>query len=294
MNKIIYYEIGGLSICIDIDSDLNKKIFFDDYDLNFISNDIKNCNVFIKLTQLLINDDQPSCLNKIFTHGRMVFYSFLNEYIQMFYETEKMVGKIWNLIVNNDFSRFFYYICENSKEKIYPCKLASSVFLLQHSFINCKGLIVHAAGGSIQGKGLLFAAPSGTGKSTLSRLLSSSSRNHFFSEDRLIIRPLNDVWRVWGTPWRGSGNIARNESELLAALVFLRQSHETKVSPLSAADGLRRLLQVVSIPWHSPEWTNKGLAVCESLIQVIPMFELAFRPDQTAVHAVEQLLAALP
>lgn len=173
-------------------------------------------------------------------------------------------------------------------------RTAVDVFLLRHTFISHNGLIFHAAGGSVQGKGIIFAAPSGTGKSTLSLLLEQSPNNRLFSDEQIIVRLIEDGWRVWGTPWHSTGNIARNENAPLSAIVFLRQAEASQITKLSPSAGLRRLLQVVSIPWYSKEWTNKGLAVCESLIQAVPMFELAFRPDQTATEAVERLAASLP
>lgn len=108
------------------------------------------------------------------------------------------------------------------------------------------------------------------------------------------MRRMNDGWHLWGTPWKGTGSIACNESAPLSALVFLSQAPQSKVTPISPSVALRRLLETVSIPWYSQEWTDKGLAVCESLLRDIPAFELAFRPDQTAVQAVEQLAASLP
>lgn len=173
-------------------------------------------------------------------------------------------------------------------------RTAADAFLLQHTFINHQGLILHAAAGSVQGKGMIFSGPSGAGKSTLSLLLEQSPTNRLFSDERVVARSMEDGWRVWGTPWHGTGNIARNENAPLSAIVFLRQAETSQITKLSSSAGLRRLLQVVSIPWYSKEWTNKGLAVCESLIQAVPMFELAFRPDQTATEAVERLAASLP
>ncbi|MCI5131496.1 MAG: hypothetical protein D3904_08210 [Candidatus Electrothrix sp. EH2] len=185
----------------------------------------------------------------------------------------------------------FHYRFQQDAAKIHPIdpyRSAAESLLLQHSFINHKGIIIHAGGGSVQGKGIVFAGTSGAGKSTLSELLSASPDNRLYSDERLVIRFVDEQWNLWGTPWQGTGNIARNETSPLSALVFLRQAEKTQITELSPSAGLHRLLQVVSIPWYSAEWTNKGLAVCESLIQDIPMFELAFRPDQTAVDAVEE------
>ncbi|WPD23014.1 MAG: hypothetical protein SD837_00325 [Candidatus Electrothrix scaldis] len=201
------------------------------------------------------------------------------------------------LVVNTDnqFSRFHYCFYSDSDEPLIvnPYNSAADAFLLQYSFINYHGLIIHAGGGSIQGKGIVFAGTSGAGKSTLSELLSASPNNRLYSDERLVVRSVDEQWNVWGTPWQGTGSIARNENAPLSALVFLRQAGETQITQLSPSAGLHRLLQVVSVPWYSEEWTNKGLTVCESLIQDIPMFELAFRPDQTAVEAVEELAVKL-
>lgn len=198
---------------------------------------------------------------------------------------------LWIIETDAAFSRFAYFI--DPARPVDPCKQVANRLLLSHSFIRHNGLIVHGAGGSVQGKGMVFAAPSGTGKSTLSHLLLTSSQNHLFSEERLILRSSHETWRVWGTPWHGTGSIARNESAPLSALLFLSQAATTSVCQLAPSQALRRLLQVVSIPWYSQEWTEQGLALCETLLQTIPAFELAFRPDQTAVQAVEQLACSL-
>lgn len=196
------------------------------------------------------------------------------------------------IMTDQHFSRFHYCFYSDVDQGL-CCKLAADHFLLQHSFINHQGLLIHAGGGSVQGKGMVFAGTSGAGKSTLSALLNSSSKNQFFSDERLVVRFSDHKWNVWGTPWQGTGNIARNETAPLSALVFLRQHETTKITRLTPSQGLHRLLQVVSIPWYSEEWTNKGLAVCEPLVQDIPMFELAFRADETAVQAVEELASGL-
>ena len=204
---------------------------------------------------------------------------------------------ILSLVIQIDavFSTFYYrFQCDSTEiQPVDPYRSAAESLLLQHSFINHQGLIIHAGGGSVQGKGIVFAGASGAGKSTLSELLDSSPENRMFSDERLIIRFIDTEWNLWGTPWQGTGSIARNETAPLSALVFLSQAQETKITELSPSAGLHRLLQVASIPWYSAEWTNKGLAVCESLIQDIPLFELAFRPDQTAVEAIEKIAVKL-
>ncbi|WP_339134750.1 MAG: hypothetical protein WGN25_16190 [Candidatus Electrothrix sp. GW3-4] len=236
-------------------------------------------------------------LEKILTQQRSSFYKTEKGYLQVLHLTPSEEVFLWALEIDPQFERFDYALfldnIAKTQKPLLPSKLALSLFLLQHSFINQQGLISHAAGGSVYGKGLVFPAPSGGGKSTLSRLLFSNSQNCLFSEERLIIRSVNDTWQVWGTPWHGEGRIARNESAPLSALIFLRQAQQTRIVELPPSIGLHRLLQTVSIPWYSEEWTSKGLVLCERLLKDIPVFELAFRPDQSAREAIEKLALSL-
>ena len=251
-------------------------------------------DIYVRLA-LFDQEISPQPINKIFSQKLSDFYTTSAGYIQFFYLTAAKKELAWVLEIDRTFSQFDYFIYADKVKVLDFFDLSVRLFLLQHSLIERQGLIVHAAGGSVQGKGIIFAAPSGTGKSTLSGLLQQEqaqvSQTRLFSEERLIIRSIKDQWHVWGTPWHGEGYIAQNESAPLSALFFLKQSEQTKITQLSRSDGLYRLIQTASIPWYSKQWTDKGLARCEALVQEMPMFELAFRPDQTAVQAVERFAA---
>ena len=295
------YSIGGIVVYITSDFPISVKDSFLSAGLHC------SCPVTCKSSSFL--DEEAfyvsiiscsrgySVLDKIFSLQRTDLNTTAEGYLQQFYLADDKKDLLWTVAINHAFSRFEYSLYpHNGKKKLAvtdPYGPILSLFLLQHSFIHHQGLIIHAAGGSIKGKGIAFTAPSGTGKSTLSQLLVQSPHNRLFSEERLIVRLVDKQWHVWGTPWHGEGNIARNESVPLSALVFLKQSQITKITPLSSSDGLHRLIQTASIPWYSVEWTDKGLVLCESLIKEIPMFELAFRPDQSAIEVVEHLAAVL-
>lgn len=298
------YFIGGVTVYITSDfsvpvqeAPFNNNSDFVCFAGSGSCSDLDEEAVYIHIS-FCSKGDSHAAFRKILSQQRVNLYKTTEGYLQQFYLSTDKEELLWTAAINHDFSRFKYSLCPDSgyakkNAAIDPYELAISLFLFQHTVISHQGLILHAAGGSVQEKGIAFAAPSGTGKSTLTQLLLQSPHNRLFSEERLIIRSVHEKWHVWGTPWHGEGNIARNESAPLSALVFLRQSQETKITRLSPPDGLRRLLQTASIPWYSEEWTDKGLALCESLIQDISMFELAFRPDQSAVQAVERLAVTL-
>ena len=286
------YSIGGIIFSLESDFPVTaeKRFFTEGLSCPADRNDILS----VRITSCL---RAYSKIDKIFSLQRTNLYTTEEGYLQEFYSTDDKKDLLWTVAVNRTFSQFEYVLHPHQDGRVFPVTdpygSVSGIFLLQHSFINRQGIIIHAVGGSIQGKGIAFAAPSGTGKSTLGRLLLHSPENRLFSEDRLIVRSMNDQWHLWGTPWYGEGDIARNESAPLAAFIFLRQSKKNKINKLSSSDGLPRLLQTVSIPWYSEEWTSKGLALCELLLRDIPVFEFAFMPNQTAVQAVERFAAEL-
>lgn len=147
-------------------------------------------------------------------------------------------------------------------------------------------VLLHAAGGSIDGKGVLFAGKSGAGKSTVSRLLDNGSAARFLSDDRVMLRRFGGRLSMYGTPWPGDAGVAVNESVPLKAICFLRQSDDTALRQLNAEEILQRLLPVASIPWYESGLTEKTLALCEFLIEKYPAYELSFRPQANDLTSV--------
>ena len=286
------YSVGGITFSVESDLPIAVKERF------FVEE--PPCSVFGERNETLslrISSCPETYIKreKIFSLQRTDLYTTAEGYLQEFYSADDKKELLWTVAINRAFSQFDYALHSRRSEKAFtipdPYGPIFSLFLLQHSVINHQGLIIHAAGGALHGKGIAFAAPSGTGKSTLSRLLGQASGHQLFSEERLILRSVAEQWHLWGTPWHGQSDLARNASCPLSALVFLRQSETTEISWLRPAAGLRRLLQVVSVPWYSEEWAEKGIALCERLIQDVPIFELAFRPDRSTVQAVKRFAA---
>jgi hypothetical protein len=147
-------------------------------------------------------------------------------------------------------------------------------------------VLLHAAGGSIDGNGVLFAGQSGAGKSTVSRLLGNGNNARFLSDDRIMLRRFGAKLSMYGTPWPGDAGVAINESVPLKAICFLRQADETCLRPLQPEEILQRLLPVASIPWYESELAGNALNLCEFLIEHYPAYELSFRPHANDLSSV--------
>jgi hypothetical protein len=167
----------------------------------------------------------------------------------------------------------------------YPLDQILTMYLLGD-----RGLILHAAGAIVGGRGVAFAGVSGAGKSTLTSLAAERAGWEPLSDDRVIVRTGGATPRLWGTPWSGEGRVAEHLCAEMAWLLFLEQGAIQEIRALTPAQALPRLFQTASLPWFDAEHLPTALTACESLVRTIPCAVLTFRPEIGAIEAVERLL----
>lgn len=163
-------------------------------------------------------------------------------------------------------------------------------FLLTGYLARCRGALHHCAGALYRGRMILFPARSGTGKSTLSRLLAASGRFEIAGDDRIVTRRLGREWMAFGTPWPSTAGFSANRAAPLGGICFLHQSPDNRVEDLSAQNALRRLLPVTDIPWYDEPFSAGILAHCEDLVASVPLRAFHFRPEAAAVECLEKAL----
>jgi hypothetical protein len=163
--------------------------------------------------------------------------------------------------------------------------------LFQHRLAREGALEVHACGVVWQGRTLLFCGRSGAGKSTTARLWRRHTRGtRILSDDRIVLWPASGRVRAWGTPWHGDGGFASPESRPLRALFFLRQGKRARLRPIPRAEAAARLLARGFPPPWDPVAMARALDTCAAVTATVPAFELAFRPDRTAVQTVREVV----
>ena len=153
------------------------------------------------------------------------------------------------------------------------------------------GVTLHTAALHIGNRIWLFSGCSGAGKSTFSRLWLDRTDAHVVNDDRMIVRrnESGPGFTAYGTPWPGELGIALNESAPLGGICFLRQSAQTEIRPITPQQALPQLLPLASIPWYEQDLVPPALDFCDRLLAGVPLYELHFRPDHSAVEAVLQL-----
>lgn len=146
------------------------------------------------------------------------------------------------------------------------------------------GFFFHSSCLELDGEAYVFSAPSGTGKSTHTKLWREyfGDRVTMINDDKPIIRLINGEFRVFGTPWMGKSEIGNNISAPIKAVYLLEQAEENSVQPLSAGKALGELLEATLLPRKREDMVNL-LRLFDKMFSVIPLFKLSCNTDISAV-----------
>ena len=151
-------------------------------------------------------------------------------------------------------------------------------------------MILHSSFIRWQGKGILFSAPCGTGKSTQADLWQKYQGADILNGDRSGLRKIDGQWIAHGLPYAGTSGIYRQEKAPIAAIVLLEQAPENTIVPMNPAQALRRIWPEVSLHRWDRDFTEKGLALLTDLVTIVPFYKLSCRPDEGAVNLLRDTL----
>lgn len=172
----------------------------------------------------------------------------------------------------------------DSKDMIPQSRYLLNMLGLEALLLRHDGLILHSSFVRWNGRGILFSAPSGTGKSTQASLWEEYMEAEVLNGDRAGIRYVGGRWMAFGLPYAGSSHIYRQESAPVCAIVVLRQGPENVIWPMTTAEALRALFPEFSAHRWNPMFMNKVLDLAAALLREVPVYCLECRPDHGAVQ----------
>ena len=106
--------------------------------------------------------------------------------------------------------------------------------LLASALLDHNILLMHGSALCMDGEAYIFAAPSGTGKSTHARLWRETfgDRVWMINDDKPLIRVEKEGAVVYGSPWRGKHKLGCNGSARLKAIVELTRDSRNHIEAL--------------------------------------------------------------
>ena len=146
-------------------------------------------------------------------------------------------------------------------------------------------LEMHSSVTRNDGKGYMFLGKSGTGKSTHSSLwLKYIPGSDLMNDDNPIIRIVDGVARVYGSPWSGKTPCYKNTDAPIGAIVKLNQYKENRIHRCQALEAYSIIFPSCS-GLRSIERIADGLhATIEKLALEVPCFVLDCLPDEEAAQ----------
>lgn len=179
-------------------------------------------------------------------------------------------------------------------ERRFPEQVGSGIVMnclaAEHLVAQANGFVLHSSYIDYQGRGILFTAPSGTGKSTQAALWESLRGAEIINGDRSAVRYVDGAAVACGIPFAGSSGICKNRTLPLAAIVYLSQAKETSIRKLGGFSAFRAIWEGCSVN----TWDETDMAAVSETVQnvarSVPVFHLACTPDESAVAALEGLI----
>ncbi len=187
---------------------------------------------------------------------------------------------------------------EDGSAESYVQMLSDAEYDMRYGLNNCmmisyayagsrKGtLLVHASVIRKDGKGYLMTAPSGTGKSTHTRLWYNNIPGcDLMNDDNPVVRLGADgSVTVYGSPWSGKTPCYRNIEAPVGALVRITRGPENSIRRLGPVQAMAVLLPAMSsMRWDSAVHRGVGDTI-SGIIENVAVWELTCLPDAQAAH----------
>ncbi|MEE0801587.1 MAG: hypothetical protein U0L91_09960 [Gemmiger sp.] len=151
-------------------------------------------------------------------------------------------------------------------------------------------IFLHAAQIVTENRGIVFTAPSGTGKSTQARLWATYEKALPVCGDRTLLRRGPDGWKSYGYPIDGSTPIARPDAWSLGCLVLLRQGTANEVERLHGVHAMAPLMEQTILDVWNTDGCVRETGMLTALLNEVPLYRLTCTPDLAAVRCLKQRL----
>lgn len=202
-------------------------------------------------------------------------------------------NQIFNLMIADEgFRRIEVWLCPSEllmlNKDSRPYHMLQEI--LRYALLFHNGTVIHASSLAYDGKGLLFSAPSGTGKSTHTGLWKKYVPGvEIVNDDMPFIFMKNGTPYLCGAPWSGKNSIHKNLSVPLSALVFIERSPRCLLTPMAPSEAVWKLFEAVRKP-VVPDLAEKNLDIIAAIIEAVPAYRLqcdmSFEAVQTSMQAL--------
>ncbi len=138
------------------------------------------------------------------------------------------------------------------------------------------GSTLHGSSISYKGEGVVFSAPSGTGKSTHTALWKKCFGDdvEHINDDRPAIRIEGETPMIYGTPWSGKTALNNPLSVPLRAIVFIERGEQNAVTKMDFTESMLLLGGQIGKPYYDAGLGGKVVDLMVELTKRVPIYRL--------------------
>ena len=150
-------------------------------------------------------------------------------------------------------------------------------------------LEMHASVVTHSGRGFLFLGKSGTGKSTHTRLwLEHISGTELLNDDNPVLRIVDGVARVYGSPWSGKTPCYKAQDAPIGAIVRLSQAPQNRIERLSTVQAYASVMASCSGFRPIRTLADAQHETLSQIAQLVPCYHLDCLPDADAARLCQE------
>ena len=239
-------------------------------------------------------------LSNLRPHGKMVFDSgtlwqlYQDNGTYTFSFKSNALGSVPYRVakIDEDFTAgeiIFHRPYFEGKRYIYPLEYPLDELLFINHLALAEGIEVHACGVvDSYGNGHLFPGQSGAGKTTTARLWQDEPGITILSDDRIILRKIDNQLWMYGTPWHGEAAFADPKRAPLKRIYFLKKGDQNQLLKLRMVESMGNLFTCCFPPLYNRRALDSMMSFLSEVVSAIPCYELSFLPDKRVVEFVQQ------
>ena len=143
-------------------------------------------------------------------------------------------------------------------------------------------IMIHASGVNYDGHGYIFSGVSGKGKSTMAGLWYNIGAQ-VIHDDRLIIRCIDGVYRMFNTP------VYRNDEpseSVISSIYMIDHAPDNHITPIREASAVTMVMANCIQHNYSPDMIARFLGSVSLMCSKIPISTLSFKPDRSIIEYI--------
>lgn len=146
-------------------------------------------------------------------------------------------------------------------------------------------IVFHGSVVALNGKAYLFTAPSGTGKTTHTRLwLEQLPEAYVLNGDKPFLKATTgEKVLACGGPWRGKEKYGCNETLPLEAICLLERSAENHIEAISPREAMNTLIRQSNIP-EGPNAMIQALQIIDRISRNVRLYRLGCNMNPEAAQ----------